>query len=72
VKSIRRKPNRGKAQKSREGCIVHPNGRISDAEFHEPIFTGIRAGDEARIREVSKQYARRAGLSEEEIEKFYS
>jgi hypothetical protein len=71
VKPIHRKSNRGKAPKSREGCIVHPDGRISDVEFHEPILSGISAGGEARIREVSKKYARRAGLSEEEIEKLH-
>jgi hypothetical protein len=43
----------------REGCIVHPDGRISYAQFHEPILSGISAGDEKRIREVSKEYAPR-------------
>jgi hypothetical protein len=71
MKPIHRKPSRGKARKSREGYIVHPDGRIGDAEFHEPILFGISAGAEARIREVSKKYARRTGLSEKEIKKFY-
>ena len=71
MKPIRRKPNRGKAPKSREGCIIHPDGRISDAEFHEPILSRIGAGAEAPIIEVSKKYPRRVGLSEEEIKKLY-
>ena len=70
MKPIHRKSRR-KVPKSREGCIAHPDGRISDAEFHEPILSGISAAGEARIREISKEYARRAGLSEEEIKKFY-
>jgi hypothetical protein len=63
--------SRGKAQKSREGCIIHTDGRISDAEFHEPILSGINAEAEAPIIEISKEYARRVGLSEEEIKKLY-
>jgi integrase len=59
------------APKSREGCIIHRDGRISDAEFHEPILSRIGAGAEAPIIEVSKEYARRVGLSEEEIKKLY-
>jgi integrase len=49
-----------------------PHGRISDDEFHKPILSGISARAEARIREISKQYAYRAGLTEEEIKKLYS
>jgi hypothetical protein len=70
VRPIQRK-SRDKAAKSREGCIVHPDGRISDAEFHEPILSRIGAGAEAPIIEVGKKYARRVGLSEEEIKKLY-
>jgi hypothetical protein len=70
VKPIHRK-SLGKASKRREGCIVHPDGRASDAEFHAPILSGISFEGEARIREVGKERARRAGLSEEEIKKLY-
>jgi hypothetical protein len=61
----------GKVPRSREGCIVHPDGRISDTEFHEPILSGISAEAEANIREVSKEFARRRGLSEERIKRLY-
>jgi hypothetical protein len=71
MKSKRSESRKAKAPESREGCIVHPDGRISDAEFHEPILSGISPEGEARIREISKEYARRAGLSEEEIKKLY-
>jgi hypothetical protein len=64
----RRRPRK---PKNREGCIVHPYGNISDAEFHEPILSSISPEDEACIREISKEQARRAGLSEEEIKKLY-
>jgi hypothetical protein len=40
--------------KNREGCIVHPDGRISDAEFHEPILSGIGPEGEAHIIEIGK------------------
>jgi integrase len=62
---------KAKAPESREGCIVHPDGHTSDAEFHEPILSGISPEREARLREITKKYARRAGLSEEEIKKLY-
>jgi integrase len=61
----------GKASKGRERYIVHPDGRASDAEFHEPILSGISLKGEARIREVGKECARRLGLSEQEIKKLY-
>jgi hypothetical protein len=72
VKPICGKSRESKPPKSREGCIVHPHGRISDDEFHEPILSGISARAEARIKEISKEYAYRAGLTEEEIKKLYS
>jgi hypothetical protein len=71
MKSKRSRSRKAKVPKSREGCMVHPDGRISDAEFHEPILSGISPEGEARITEISKEYARRAGLSEEEIKKLY-
>ena len=71
MKSKRSGSRKAKVPKSREGCIVHPDGRISDAEFHEPILSGVSPEREARITEISKEYARRAGFSEEEIKKLY-
>jgi hypothetical protein len=71
MKSKRSESRKAKAPKRREGCIVHPDGRISDAEFHEPILSGISPEGEARIKEISKEYARWAGLSEEEIKQLY-
>jgi hypothetical protein len=71
MKQIHRKSHPRKIPKSREGCFVYADGHIGDAEFHEPILSGISPEGEARIRENSKEYARRAGLSEEEIKKLY-
>jgi hypothetical protein len=67
MKSKRRKSRRPKAPKSREFCVVHPDGRISDAELHEPIL----AGDHLVVDEIGREVARRAGLSEDEIKKLY-
>ncbi len=64
----RSKSRRARAVKSREFCVVHPNGRVSDAELHEPI---LEQGDRARATEIAKNVARRADLSEEEIKKLY-
>jgi hypothetical protein len=71
MKPIHCKSNRSKAQKSREGCIVHPGGRISDAEFHEPILSGITSDVEAQLKKMSRERARQASLSEHEIKKLY-
>jgi hypothetical protein len=49
-------------------CFVHPDGRTSDAELHEPI---LQHGDDIQAREIGKNVARRAGLSEAEIDKLY-
>jgi hypothetical protein len=71
MKSKRRKSRKPEVPKSREGCVIHPDGRISDAEFHEPILSGISKEAEARIREMDREIARRAGLSQDEIEILY-
>jgi hypothetical protein len=60
-----------KPPKSREGCVIHPDGHISDAEFHEPILTSISPEAEARLKELSKERARRAGLWEAEVKKLF-
>jgi hypothetical protein len=67
MKSKRSKSSRAKAPKSREFCVVYPDGRISDAELHEPIL----AGAHPIADKIGKEVARRAGLSEDEINKLY-
>ena len=49
--------------------MVHPDGRVSDAELHEPILSGIDRDADARVRNIGKQQARKAGLTEAEIER---
>ena len=71
MKTKRGRSRETKVPKSREGCVIHPDGRISDAEFNEPILSGISKEAEARIREMDKEIGRRAGLSEDEIKKLY-
>jgi hypothetical protein len=56
---------------SREGCVVDSDRRVSDAGFHEPILAGITSDAEARLKEMSKERARRVGLSEGDIKKLY-
>ena len=68
MKSKSGKSRRIKPPKSREFCVVHPDGRISDAELHEPI---LAAGDHSIAGEIGKNVARRAGLSEDAIKKLY-
>ena len=53
---------------TREFCVLHPDGRISDAELHEPI---LQAGDDRAGREISRKIAKQAGLSEDQIKKMY-
>jgi hypothetical protein len=53
----------------REFCVVHPDGRVSDAELHEPILDNPKA--EAAIRDVGKAIAQGADLSEQEIKKLF-
>jgi hypothetical protein len=67
MKSKRSKSRRPKAPKGREFCVVHPDGRISDAELHEPIL----AGDHPIADQIGIDVARRAGLSEDAIKKLY-
>jgi hypothetical protein len=60
----RSKSRRAKAGKSREFCILHPDGHVSDAELHEPI---LQKSNDCQTREIGKEVGRRAGLPEAEI-----
>ena len=69
MKSKHTNSRRHKAPKGREFCVVHPDGRVTDAELHEPILQ--QGGDDIPSREIGKNFARRAGLSDAEIKKLY-
>ena len=56
-------------RKSNELFYVDKDGKKQDAALHEGILSG---GDEAAAREIGKEAARRAGLTEEQIVKLYS
>jgi hypothetical protein len=60
-----------KGAKGGEFFVVHPDGSVSDAELHEPILSGIDRDAEACVRNIGKQQARKAGLTEAEIETLY-
>ena len=65
------KSRRPQSQKSTEFCVVHPDGHVSDAELHDEILDAMAPDTEARVREIGKEQARRAGLAEEEIRRLY-
>jgi hypothetical protein len=67
MKSKRSKSRTDQTPNNREFCVIHPDGRISDSELHEAIL----AGDHPIANEIGKEQARRAGLSEQEIKKFF-
>jgi hypothetical protein len=51
--------------------VVYPYRHISDAELNDPMLSKISPEPDARIREISKEVARRAGLSDDDIKKLY-
>jgi hypothetical protein len=51
----RSKAHRARTRKIREFCVVHPDGRISDTELHEPV---LDQGDNIRATEIGKGIAR--------------
>jgi hypothetical protein len=59
-------------QKSREFFYRGKDGKPQDKDLHEPILSGISREAEARSREFGKKYARKAGLTEDEINLLYA
>jgi hypothetical protein len=55
---------------AREFCVQYPDGRFGDAELHEPILDNPEA--ESATRKIGKEAARRAVLTEAEIDKLYA
>jgi hypothetical protein len=47
------------------------DGKPQDKDLHEPILTGIDRAAEARVKNIGKEVARRAGLTEAKIKKSY-
>lgn len=62
----RSEARRARTGKRRQFCVVHPGGHISDAELHEPI---LQHGDDIQAKQIGKNVAHLAGLSEIEINK---
>ena len=48
------------------------DGKPQDAALHEEILAGIDRDAEARVRNIGKERARKAGLTEAEIKKLYA
>lgn len=52
---------------SNEFFVLHPDGRRTDAELHDPI---LAEGDVDRAKEVTRQRLRAKGYSEQRIKDF--
>ena len=59
-------------EKGNELFYRDKDGKKQDAALHEEIFAGIDRDAEARVRNIGKKQARKAGLTEAEIRKLYA
>jgi len=59
------------SEKNKEFFYNDKDGKPQDKDLHEPILSGIDRAAEARVRNIGKEAARRAGLTEAEIKKLY-
>ena len=57
---------RSRDGKGKEFFYLDKDGKKTDAALHEEMLN-IDSAAEARVRNIGKQVARRAGLSEEQI-----
>lgn len=60
------------SKKSREFFYRDKDGEPQDSDLHEPILSGGSREAEARVREIGKTHARKAGLTEDEINRLYA
>ncbi|MGO9326903.1 MAG: hypothetical protein ACLQJ0_02155 [Steroidobacteraceae bacterium] len=58
-------------KKSKEFFYTDKDGKPQDKELHNPILSGIDRDADARVRNIGKEQARKAGLTEAEITKLY-
>jgi len=56
---------------SKEFFYHDQRGELQDEDLHEPILSGIDGDADARVRNIGKEAARRAGLTEAEINELY-
>lgn len=59
-------------EKGNELFYRDKDGKKQDAALHEEILAGIDRDAEARVRNIGKKQARKAGLTEAEIRKLYA
>jgi hypothetical protein len=60
------------SEQDKEFFYKDKDGKPQDKHLHEPILSGIDRDAEARARNIGKEAARRAGLTEVEIKKLYA
>jgi hypothetical protein len=60
------------SEKNKEFFYKDKDGKPQDKDLHEPILSGIDRDAEARVRNIGKEQARKAGLTEAEIQKLYA
>jgi hypothetical protein len=58
--------------KNKEFFYKDKDGKLQDKDLHAPILLGIDRDAEARVRTIGKEAARRAGLTEAEIDELYA
>jgi hypothetical protein len=60
------------SEKNKEFFYKDKDGKLQDKDLHAPILLGIDRDAEARVRTIGKEAARRAGLTEAEIDELYA
>jgi hypothetical protein len=58
--------------KNNEFFYKDKDGKLQDKDLHAPILLGIDRDADARVTNIGKKAARRAGLSEAEIKRLYT
>jgi hypothetical protein len=59
-------------EKNKEFLYKDEDGKLQDKDLHQPILLGIDRDADVRVRNIGKEAARRAGLTEAEIKELYA
>jgi hypothetical protein len=60
------------SEKNKEFFYKDKDGKLQDKDLHEPILSGIDRDADARVGNIGKEAARRAGLAEAEIKELFA
>jgi hypothetical protein len=60
------------SRKNKEFFYKDKDSELQDKNLHEPILSGIGRDADARVRNIGKEAAGRAGLAEAKIDKLYA